>query len=132
MNTNRWLKRLLGYVGMPLVIVLFLYLIWRGSNGRGFWEVSTGIGLMLVLGTMLYLRHMENISERDITRRIQAEYPPESQPQVFETYEHLKIKELQGLFSKILDDAKGDPNQVRKLASVAESVGWKAFLENHW
>ena len=43
-----------------------------------------------------------------------------------------RTKELEGLFLKILDDARGDVEQVKKLAALAESVGWKAFLENKW
>lgn len=39
---------------------------------------------------------------------------------------------MEGLFSKILDDGNGDAGKVKKLASVAESIGWKAFIENQW
>jgi hypothetical protein len=42
------------------------------------------------------------------------------------------MKELEYLFAKVLDDAKGDMREVKKLAAVAESIGWKAFLENRW
>ena len=132
MNKNSWSKRLLRYAGVPLVIALILYMIWDAANGWGFWEISAGIGLMLVIGAMLYLKQMENVSEKTVSQRIRAEYSSELQPQVFEIYEHLKIKELEGLFLKILDDANGDLGKVRRLASVAESVGWGAFLENHW
>jgi len=51
---------------------------------------------------------------------------------VYKVYQYLKIKENEGHFLKILDDAKGDADKVKKLASVVESVGWQAFLENHW
>ena len=81
---------------------------------------------------MLYLKQMENVSERTVAQRIKAEYPSEIQPQVFGIYEHMKIKEFEGLFLKILDDSNGDVKKVEKLASIAESVGWRAFLENHW
>ena len=81
---------------------------------------------------MLYLRQLQSVSEKVVSQRIKAEYPPELQPYVFETYRHLKIKELEGLFLKILDDSKGDLEKVKKLASVAENVGWQAFLENKW
>jgi len=71
-------------------------------------------------------------AEANVTRRIKAEYSAELQPQVFEIYERLKLKELEGLFLKILDDSRGDVKKVRELASLVESVGWKAFIENHW
>ena len=126
MNKTRWSKRLLNYVGILLVIVLVVSLLLGNS------EIFTGIGLILVIGAMLYLKQMENVSEKAVSQKIKAEYSSELQPRVFEIYEHLKIKELEGLFLKILDDAKGDLNQVKKLAAVAEGVGWKAFLENRW
>jgi hypothetical protein len=131
MNKSVWSKRAPRVVGM-LVIALILYLIWDSSSGRGGSEIIAGIGLALAVGALLYLKQMENTSERSVAQRIKAEYSPESQPQVFEIYQHLKIKELEGLFLKILDDAHGDLNQVKKLSSVAESMGWRAFLENHW
>ena len=126
MITNRVPKRLLNTIGIFLVIALV------GSLFLGSSEVFTGIGLLLVIGAMLYLKQMENISEKNVAQRINAEYPSETQQQVFAIYEHMKIKELEGLFQKILDDSKGDAKMVEKLASVAESVGWKAFIENHW
>jgi hypothetical protein len=132
MITSSWSKKLPRYVGVPLAVALVLYLVWDGSNGWGGSEIITGIGLVLVIGAIYYLKQMEEKSEKDITQRIKAEYPSEFQPQVFEIYEHLKIKELEGLFLKILDDANGDFNEVKKLAGIAESVGWRAFLENHW
>ena len=92
----------------------------------------TVLGLLLVLGAMLYLNQMQNTSEKEVSRRIKAEYPAELQPSVLEIYRHLKVKELEGLFLTILDDSMGDLNQVKKLASVAENVGWRAFLENRW
>lgn len=92
----------------------------------------TVLGLLLVLGAMLYLKQMQNTSEKEVSRRIKAEYPAELQPSVFEIYRHLKVRELEGLFLTILDDSKGDLAQVRKLASVAENVGWGAFLETRW
>ena len=92
----------------------------------------TALGLLLVIGAMLYLRQMQNISEKAVSQRIRAEYPSELQPKVFEIYRHLKSREIEGLFLKILDDSKGDLNQVKMLASVAENVGWQAFLENKW
>lgn len=126
MITNRIPKRALNYIGIFLVIALAVSLFLGNS------EVCTGIGLLLVAGAMLYLRQEENVSEKDVARRIKAEYPAESQQHVREIYEHMKIKELEGLFQKILDDSKGDVKKVERLASVAENVGWRAFLDNHW
>ena len=94
--------------------------------------IIASIALLLVVGAILYLKRMQNVTEKDILRRVRAEYSLESQKQVLEFYRHLKTKELEGLFSKILDDAKGDINKVKKLTNVAESIGWKAFLENEW
>ena len=132
MNGNQWPKQLLRYVGLLLVITLVLSLLWDVSNGWGGSEIFTGIGLLMVLGVIVYFRRMENVSENAVSQRIRAEYPSESQPQVFEIYEHLKRKEMEGLFLKILEDANGDVGKVKSLASLAESVGWRAFLENHW
>ena len=92
----------------------------------------TALSLLLMIGAMLYLRQMQNISEKAVSQRIRAEYPSELQPNVFEIYRHLKSREIEGLFLKILDDSKGDLNLVKMLASVAENVGWQAFLENKW
>jgi hypothetical protein len=128
MNT----KRVLAIVGTLLAVTMILSLLWDGSNGWGGLDMFTAIGLLLVFGAMLYLRQMQNVPEKAVSQRIKAEYPSELRPQVFEIYQHLKVKELEGLFLKILDDAKGDLNQVKKLASVAENVGWKAFLDNKW
>ena len=132
MNIIHWPKRSMTVVGILLLITLILSLLLGGLNGWGSSDIFTGIGLMLVIGAMYYLQRMEIISERDITKRIKAEYSSESQPQVFEIYKHLKTKELEYLFAKILDDAKGNLNEVKKLAGLAESIGWKAFLENRW
>ena len=126
MIANTAPKKLLNYVGIFLVIAL-VGSLFLGNSGA-----FTAAGLLLVLGAMLYLKQMENVSERAVAQRIRAEYSSETQQQVFAIYEHMKIKELEGLFLKILDEANGDIKKVEKLASVAESVGWKAFLENHW
>ena len=132
MNTSYWTKKVLKYAGIPLAVILFLYVIWGGLNGWEGSEVCAMIGLLIVAGAFLYLKQMENVSIRSVTQRIRSEYPPETQPQVFEAYEHLKTKELEGLFPKILDDAHGNVDQVKRLAGVAEGVGWQAFLENKW
>ena len=95
-------------------------------------EIFTAIGLLLVLGVIVYFKRKENVSENAVSKRIRAEYPADSQPQVYEIYEQLKSKELGGLFLKILEDAHGDVTQVKSLAKLAESVGRRAFLENHW
>lgn len=132
MNGNQWSKRWLGYAGILLVIALVLSLWWDISDGLGGSEIFTTIGLLVVFGVIIYFKRMENASENIVSQRIRAEYPSEAQPQIFEIYEHLKRKELEGLFLKILEDANGDINKVNSLASLAESVGWKAFIENHW
>ena len=126
MIANRVPKKLLNTVGVLLVIVL-IGSLFLGNSG-----VFTAVGLLLVVLAMLYLKQMEDVSEQTVAQRIKAEYPSEIQAQVFEVYNHMKIKELEGLFLKVLDDSHGDINKVRKLASIAESVGWRAFLENHW
>lgn len=132
MNINAWSKRLLRVIGIPLAIVLVLYLIWSGLNGWGSSDIVAGIGLVLVAGAMIYYKQLEIKADGNVAQRIRTEYSSEVQPQVFEIYQHLKTKELEYLFSKVLDDAKGDLNKVKKLAGLAESIGWKAFLENRW
>ena len=125
-------NRVLGFLGVALAIILTLSLLWDGSNGWGVSDMFTAFGLLLVFGAILYLWQMQNTSEKAVSQRIKSEYPSELRPKVIEIYRHLKVKELDGLFLKILDDSKGDFNQVKKLASVAENVGWQAFLENKW
>jgi hypothetical protein len=132
MNTSRWSRMFLRYAGISLVILLILYVILGGLNGWGGSETCAAIGLLMVLGAFLYLKQMENITIKSISQRIRSEYPPESQTQVFEAYEHLKTRELEGLFPKILDDAHGDASQAKRLTSVAEGVGWQSFLDNKW
>jgi hypothetical protein len=132
MDTTGWSKRVLVIVGILIAVMLTLSLLWDSSNGWGGSDMFTTVGLLLVLGGMLYLWQMQNISERAVSQRIRADYPSELRPRVMEIYRHLKIKELDGLFLKILDDSKGDLEKVKKLASVAESVSWKAFLDNKW
>lgn len=132
MITSGWSKRIVGIVGILLAATLILSLLWDGSNGWGGSDIFTAIGLLLVFGAMFYLWQMQNISEKTVSQRIKAKFPSELQPMVLEVYRHLKVKELDGLFLKILDDSKGDLNQVKKLASVAENVGWHSFLENKW
>ena len=119
-------KHLLKYASIFLIIVLGTSLLLGNSN------VCTAAGMLLIAAAMLYLKQQEVVSEKEVARRIKAEFPTESQAHILEVYEHMKIKEMEGLFQKILDDSKGDVAKVKRLASVAESVGWKAFLENHW
>ena len=126
MTTSRMSKKWLNVLGILLTVALVISLLLGSS------EAFTGIGLLLVAIAMLYLKYQENISENEVARKIKAEYPAESQQRVRKIYEHMKIKEMEGLFQKILDDSKGDVQKVKRLASVAENVGWKAFLENHW
>ena len=132
MNNSNWSQRILKYAGVGIVIALVLSLVVDSSNGLGGSEIFTGIALLLAFVAILYLKNLGDVTEREVTRRVRAEYPKEIQPQVFEIYRHLKTKELEGLFSKILDDANGNADKVKKLASVAESVGWKAFIESQW
>ena len=132
MNKSIVSRRLLRYGGIAVVVALALYLLWVGLHGVGSAEILAGICLVLLIGGMIYLRQSDVRADANIARRIRAEYSSEAQPQVFAIYQHLKTKELEYLFLKILDDAKGDLKEVTKLAGVAESAGWKAFLENHW
>ena len=126
MIVNKVPKKLWKYASVFLVIIL-IGSLFLGNSGA-----FTVIGLLLVLGAMLYLKQMENVSEKTVIQRIRAEYPSELQPLALEIYEHMKIKELDGLFLKVLDDSHGDINKAKNLANLAESVGWRAFLENHW
>jgi|GEM_PF-3110058 len=126
MVTDKLPKKWMEYTAVFLIAALVLSLL-IGNSG-----LCTLFGLLLVAGAMLYLRQQENVTEQDVALRIKAEYPAESQQHVYEIYEHLKIKEMDGLFQKILDESKGDVEKVEKLASVAESVGWNSFLDNHW
>ena len=132
MNKSNWSQRVLKYAGVGIVIALVLSLVVDSSNGLGGSEIFTGIALLLAFVAILYLKNLGDVTEREVTRRVRAEYPKEIQPQVFEIYRHLKTRELEGLFTKILDDANGNADKVKKLASVAESVGWKAFIESQW
>ena len=132
MNMYGWSKRVLGTGSMLLAAALILSLLLDGSNGWGGSDLFTALALLLVFGGMFYLWQMQNISEKAVEQRIKAEFPSDLQPQIYEVYRRLRRRELEGLFLKILDDAKGDFNKVKNLASVAENVGWKAFLENKW
>lgn len=133
-NTFRrmWSRRLLKYAAIPVIVLLALYLAWalfRGPQGA---DIIAGVALLLFIAYMINVRRSEAKADQAIAERIRAEYPPESQPELFELYDRLKVKELEYLFEKVLDDAHGILPEARKLAGLAESIGWKAFLESHW
>ncbi len=130
MNRSIWSKWLLKYAAIPVGVILVLFLAWAVLKGPQGADICAGISLLLFIEVMIDLKRSEIKADRDVTRRIRAEYPAESQPQVFELYGRLKAKELEYLFLKVLDDAQGDLNEARKLSGLAESIGWKALLEN--
>lgn len=132
MKSTLKFREITYYAGLGIIIALVISLLLSSSNGLRGSDIFSGIALLLALGGMLYLRNMQAVSEREVRQRIAKEFSPVEQPLVFETYQHLKIRELEGLFLKILDDANGDVIKVRQLASIAESTGWKTFLENRW
>ena len=125
-------RKVLRWAGIPLGIALIAYLAWDGSKGFSAAGICAGLALLAAAGSMLYLKQLERIGEKNILGRIHAEFAPEAQVPVLEAYQHLKVKELEGLFAKILDDAHGDQNAVKRLSGLAESIGWKAYLENKW
>lgn len=125
-------KRMLRYGGIALVIAVMVYISWVAGHSWVSGSLCTGVGLVLFAAAMYYFRQQDVKAEREIVQRIKAEYPPESQSEVYDIYYGLKLKELEYLFGKVLDDAKGDIGEVRKLAGLAQSIGWKAFLENRW
>lgn len=125
-------KRLTMYVAVPALIALVLYIMWAARGGLGGQQLCAGMGIALVLAAMLYLWLPQLKAEKTIAGRIRAEYPSESQPRVLAAYNRLKSKELDYVFTKVLDDAKGSPAEVEKLCGIAESTGPKAFLEDQW
>jgi hypothetical protein len=129
---NGSFRKLLRWIGIPLGLALIVYLAWDGSKGLSAAGILAGISLLAVAAAMLSIKQMEVTSEKNIRQRIRSEVQPESQARVVQVYEHLKGKELEGLFAKILDDAHGDANAIQRLSGLAESIGWKAFLENKW
>ena len=132
MSTGISSKRILRYGSIGLIIAGVLYIGWVGWRGLVTSSICTGIGLVLYAAVMFYYRQVDVKADREIVQRIKTEFPAESQSEVFEIYNHLKTKELEYLFLKVLDDAKGNIQEVRKLAALAQSIGWKAFLENRW
>ncbi len=125
-------KKVLRYGLVALVIAAVLYIGWIDWRGWVTSSICAGAALLLFAGVMLYFRQRDARADREIAQRIKTEFPPEAQPEVDDIYYGMKLKELEYLFGKVLDDAKGDLQQVRKLAALAQSVGWKAFLENRW
>ena len=125
-------KRILRYGGIALIIALILYIGWVGWRGWVTSSICAGVGLLLYAALMLYYRQLDIKADREIAQRINAEFPPETRSEVSDIYDGLKTKELEYLFAKVLDDAKGDIREVRKLAALAQNIGWKAFLENRW
>ena len=132
MNVRLSPKRIVRYGGIALIIAVIVYIGWIGWRSWVSSSICTGLGLVLFGAAMYYFRQMDVKAEREIVARIKTEFPPESQSEVYDIYYGLRLKELEYLFTKVLDDAKGDVREVRKLAGLAQDVGWKAFLENHW
>ncbi len=132
MVSSIWTRRLLKYAAIPVAVILALYILWAILRGPRSADIVAGVALLLVIAYFIAFRRSEVKADRHIEQRIRAEYPAELQPEVFELYSRLKTKELEYLFEKVLDDAKGDLSQARKLTGLAESIGWKAFLETRW
>ncbi len=127
-----WSRRLLKYAAIPVGVALVLYLTWAVLRGPRSADICVAAALLLFAAFLLNLWRAEVRADREIAQQIRAEYPPESQPELFDLYDRLKAKELERLFQKVLDDAHGDLKQAKKLTALAESVGWKAFLEERW
>ena len=132
MNRGVWSKWLLKYAAIPGVVILVLLVVWAILSGRRGADIVAGIGLLLFALYMIDLKRSETRADRTIAQRIRTEYAADDQPQVFDLYDRLKAKELEYLFQKVLDDARGSLAEAQKLTGLAESVGWKAFLENRW
>ncbi len=132
MNKLIWSKRLLKYAAILAGAAVVLHLVWVGLQGLGSANICAGIGLLLFIVAMLDLKQSDTRADQGVLHRIRAEYSAESQHQVLALYDRLKAKELEYLFIKVLDDAKGNVNEAKKLTGLAESIGWKAFLENRW
>ncbi len=129
---NIRLRRALKYAAIPVGVVAALYLGWVALRGPQAADICAGVALLLFIVYMVDLKRSEVRADRSIAQRIRDEYPAETQPQVLELYDRLKAKELEYLFVKVLDDAAGDVAKATKLTGLAESIGWKAFLESHW
>lgn len=132
MNRSVWSKWLLKYAAIPGVVILVLCIVWAVLSGTRGADILAGVALVLFAAAMINLKRSEVRADRGIEQRIRAEYPAGDQPVMFDLYNQLKVKELEYLFEKVLDDAKGNLAEAKKLTGLAESIGWKAFLESRW
>ncbi len=133
-NTFRriWARRLLKYAAVPVIALLAIYAAWAVMRGPQGADIIVGAALLLLIAYLINMARSEARTDRIIALRIRAEYAPESQPELFALYDRLKFKELEYLFEKVLDDAGGSLPEARKLAALAQSIGWRAFLESRW
>ncbi len=133
-NTFRriWARRLLKYAAVPVIALLAIYAAWAVMRGPQGADIIVGAALLLLIAYLINMARSEARTDRIIALRIRAEYPAESQPELFALYDRLKFKELEYLFEKVLDDAGGSLPEARKLAALAQSIGWRAFLESRW
>ncbi len=129
---NIWSKRMLGFASVPVVVLLVLYLAWAFLRGPRSSDIVAGMALLIFAALVVNFKQAEVRADREIAQRIRTEFAGKDQPDVLALYNRLKAKELEGLFQKVLDDAHGDLAQAQKLTGLAESMGWRAFLENRW
>ncbi len=127
-----WSKRLLRFAAVPVVVLLVVYLAWAFLRGPRSSDIVAGMALLIFAALVINFRQAEVRADREIAQRIRTEFAAADQPDVLALYNRLKAKELEGLFQKVLDDAHGDLPQAQKLTGLAESMGWRAFLENRW
>ncbi len=127
-----WSKRLLKYAAVPVAALLILLVGWTALNGPRGADICAGIALLLFILYMVNLKRSDARADQNIAQRIRAEYSGGDQSQMFELYDRLKAKELEYLFLKVLDDARGNLAEAKKLTGLAETIGWQAFLENRW
>ncbi len=127
-----WSKRLLRYAAVSVVVLLAIYLVWAFLRGPRSSDVVAAIALLVFGALVINFRRAEITADREIAERIRTEFSAADQPDILALYSRLKTKELEGLFQKVLDDAHGDLAQAQKLTGLAESLGWRAFLENRW
>ena len=132
LTRNMGSRRLVRYAAVAVMVLLVIYLIWAFLRGPRSADIIAGAALLLFAALVFNFRSAEIRADRAIAQRVRTEFSAEDQPRVLELYERLKAKELEPLFQKVLDDAHGDLQQVQKLSGLAESLGWRAFLENRW
>jgi hypothetical protein len=125
-------RRMLRYGGIALLILAVLYLGWIGGRSWVASSICAVVSIVLYAAGMLYFRQQDVNADREIAARIKAEFPPDSQAEVDDIYFGMKQRELEYLFGRVLDDANGNVAEVRKLAALAQSIGWKAFIEKRW